>query len=162
MLTKPTELLGLAAGLVVWTGALFALRPGPVERATPVARAIMRAPHAALLVSAPATTPHAYPESTHVRGRVVDGDGNPVAGSAVIVCPLSLMSPPLPYAVVTDADGRFEVSGLAPGRYSFVAIHGQHPPGAVDAIPVFADESSPRLSSVEVEIVLDRDLVLEA
>ena len=77
-----------------------------------------------------------------VRGRVVDSQGQPVEGVAVIVRPFSLLTPPLPIGFVTDAEGRFSVSGLTPGRYTFVAIHGQHPPGAMEAVPVFAQEQS--------------------
>jgi len=155
MAFRAADLLGLFAGLTVWLCALVAVCPEPTQ---PQTLSVRREIPPIVFISA---SGH-QPESTTIRGRVVDSEGQPVAGSAIIVCPFSLFMPPIPGGLLTDAEGRFELSGLAPGRYSLVAIHGQYPPGAVAAIPVFAEKETPRLSSVEVEIVLDRDLVLEA
>ena len=50
-------------------------------------------------------------------GRVVDPDGRPVANAEVIVSG----STAAPLRVRTNADGRFELAGLADGRYSVIA-----------------------------------------
>ena len=52
-----------------------------------------------------------------VSGRVTDPDGRPIAGASVRISPPdgSAGGPP---AAVTDAEGRWTVGGLAPGRFS--------------------------------------------
>ena len=62
-----------------------------------------------------------------ISGVVLDDDGDPLAGVQIIA-----MAPgfqrrkhtliPGPMAV-TDADGRYRLNGLAPGRYTLVAVH---------------------------------------
>jgi outer membrane cobalamin receptor len=54
---------------------------------------------------------------THIEGRVLDSQGQPVAGAYVIA--ISLTSAPA--ATVSDNTGRFRVDGLAEGRYDLTA-----------------------------------------
>ena len=53
-----------------------------------------------------------------LNGRVVDPDGRAVANAELIVSG----STAAPLRARTDADGRFDLSNLEPGRYSIVAI----------------------------------------
>lgn len=87
---------------------------------------------------------------TEVTGRVVDAAGQPVPGAAVVASSVDWppRGPVSNDGVTTDAAGRFRITNLAPGRYSFFAIRNGHPPGASTAV-VFA------LISRVVEIVLD-------
>ena len=89
---------------------------------------------------------------TVVTGRVVDDFGNPVAGVVVMPNTDSIVvqpADPTTDGVVTDAEGRFVIHGLAPGSYYFTAIHGHYPPGASRALPVDTD------GRTELELVLE-------
>ncbi len=136
MLSRTAEIVGLAAGLALWTSPWFAVEPSP-EPTTSVYATNPRA----VVTTSPVTVAAAdeSPFAGTVLGRVIDDLGFPVEGVAVFVRPLALTLPPVVGAFITDQLGRFKVSGLDPGRYSFVAIHGQHPPGTVSAVPVFPD-----------------------
>lgn len=69
---------------------------------------------------APLTPPHG---STVLRGRVVDIDGEPVASVSIYARTASA-----PAWVVTDADGRFELAGLAEGAVEVVVVAPGFPP----------------------------------
>jgi hypothetical protein len=134
MLTRTAEIVGLAAGIALWTSSWFTTETSPV----PTTSAHVAKPRAVVTTSpVTATSAGERPFAGTVLGRVIDDLGFPVEGVAVFVRPLALTLPPVVGAFITDQLGRFEVSGLDPGRYSFVAIHGHHPPGTVAAVPVF-------------------------
>jgi hypothetical protein len=59
-----------------------------------------------------------------IRGRLVDAVGRPVAEAAVMI--VESERPHEDIAALTGEDGRFELSGLAPGRYVILV----NPPGA--------------------------------
>ena len=57
-----------------------------------------------------------------IAGRVVDTDGAPLAGVQIFAAQLrgnDLL--PIGPAAITDADGRYRLGGIAPGKYAFVA-----------------------------------------
>ncbi len=139
MTSRFAELVGLAAGLVLWTAPLLLDRPIFATEPAHAAR------NGRLLDTTPVRGISPSEEERFegtVIGQVTDDRGNPIEQVAVFVRPLALTMPPVVEAFTTDVDGRFRVSGLPPGRYSFVAIHGHHPPGAMEAVPVFPESSS--------------------
>ena len=89
-------------------------------------------------------TPDRTPE---IRGRIVDGDGNAVAGAAV-----HLISPRPPYEVVrdttSDAAGQFSFAKVGTGRLRVVADH--DPDGVVSSADLHAGDGE----STEVTLVL--------
>ncbi len=138
-LVRSAELFALSAGLVLLAAPLV-VQPSATA---PAPRYQSR--RGTIFPQAP--TQNIAPRRTRadqflgtVLGTVTDDGGHPVAGVAVFVRPFALTLPPVVGAFITDAWGRFRVTGLAAGRYSFVAIHGQHPPGTIEAVPVFPDE----------------------
>ena len=142
MIPRPAELVGIAAGIALWSAALFG---GPSTQTTtaPVAssyRPVAAIPGVELAASS----------SQEVTGRVVDNDGHPIAGVMVFASPTRGPTGLVPDVDITDADGRFDFADLAPGRYSFVALHGEHPPGSMEAVPVYSG------ATAELEIVLDQ------
>ena len=179
MLSRTAEIVGLAAGLALWTSPWFNTEPSP-EPTISVSAARPRAVATTSPVVASAADER--PFAGTVLGRVIDELGFPVEGVAVFVRPLALTLPPVVGAFITDQLGRFEVTGLDPGRYSLVAIHGHHPPGSVTAVPVFPDSpGTPQLCAAEsapgapvtgahwqasgcvaVDIVLDLHNILDA
>ncbi len=97
-----------------------------------------------------ATAPCAS-NDTHVVGEVVDREGHGVAGATVIARPIA-MPVALGLAarsvhVVTDGSGHFQITGLPPGTYWFIALHSAYPVGSSPAVPV--------VDRLEVAIRLD-------
>jgi hypothetical protein len=91
--------------------------------------------------------------ATQVVGAVVDREGRGVGGATVIARPVAM-----PVAIglatrtfqaITDAAGRFQMNGLPPGTYWFIALHAAHGTavGSSPAVPV--------VDRVEVAIRLD-------
>jgi hypothetical protein len=66
-----------------------------------------------------------------IEGRVLDPEGQPVAGATVLATdsPRSIRSELKPFAVTTDADGRYRTWQCAPGRWYVVAVKPGHGPG---------------------------------
>ncbi len=56
-------------------------------------------------------------QAAGLSGRVLDPDGRPVAGAELIISGATAA----PLRARADADGQFELAGLAPGRYTVVA-----------------------------------------
>jgi len=89
-----------------------------------------------------------------VEGAVVDREGAGVAGATVIARPVGL---PVTLGVaarifetVTDHRGRFQLDGLPPGSYWFVALHAEAA-GSSPAIPV--------TGAIQIAIRLDDEQV---
>lgn len=75
------------------------------------------------------------PAGALVRGRVTSKvDGKPIAGAQVVAGDPSSAAPGA--AAVTDAEGRFEVKGIAPGRTSLRVHHPDFRPEVVSGIVV--------------------------
>ena len=157
-LGRSAEFLALAAGLALWLALLVEpakLAPSPIQGARTSTLDLPAGP------IEEGARPGEFLGT--VLGTVTDSTGDPVEGVAVFVRPLAMTLPPVVGAFITDALGRFRVTGLAAGRYSFVAIHGHHPPGALEAVPVFPDEIAVAATGcVEVDIVLDLHNVQDA
>ena len=92
--------------------------------------------------------------AAQVEGAVVDREGVGVAGATVIARPVGL---PVTLGVaarvfetVTDQRGRFQLDGLPPGTYWFVALHATAA-GSSPAIPV--------VDRIEIAIRLDDEQV---
>jgi hypothetical protein len=66
-----------------------------------------------------------------IEGIVTDAGGFPAASFAVAAIPLPLRPdrPDLNKSVLTDAEGRFSLSGIAPGRYEVLALRSFDPTG---------------------------------
>ncbi len=87
-------------------------------------------------------------ESGTIEGSVVDESGSPVRGAAIFVRdeegrPLERVS-----FVTTDAGGKFEVAGLAPGSYLISA----RSPSLVNPVRIGADVQSGKTSKVELQL----------
>lgn len=98
-------------------------------------------------------------ESIRIKGRVVDANGDPVAGVMVVVRPFAdtlqhivSVSTAARDDAFTDAAGQFELSEMIPGNYSVMALHGNHPPGIAKLVVSEAGSAK----GTSVEIVLDR------
>lgn len=81
-----------------------------------------------------------------IAGRVVDAAGLPVYGVAITIS--SSTHPTSDLATLTNADGRFRLSGLEPGSYGLSAHRRGQPVGGAQA------EVQPGRQA-EVEILLD-------
>jgi carboxypeptidase family protein len=92
-----------------------------------------------------------------VAGVVSGPDRKPVEGAVVRIEPeavrIGKRGRPLP-GEVTDARGRFEMTGLDPGAYRLVAIHRDFAPATVSGLSVTADEES------KASVVLERGAAL--
>ena len=92
--------------------------------------------------------------SAQVEGAVVDKDGAGVAGATVIArpvgLPVTLGVAARAFETITDHRGRFQLHGLPPGTYWFVAFHASAA-GSSPAIPV--------VDQVEIAIRLDDEQV---
>lgn len=95
---------------------------------------------AALGLAGPAAAGAGAQATGTVQGRVVTGDGRPVAGAAVTLVPLESQAPAV--ETTTDDAGRFRGGELAPGLYSVSAGRAElgdqifrvlvHPAGSVE------------------------------
>ncbi len=115
------------------------------------ARAQLHAAPGRATTVAPAAT--ARETATQVLGEVLDREGRGVGGATVIARPVAM-----PVAIglatrtfqaITDAAGRFQMNGLPPGTYWFIALHAAHGTavGSSPAVPV--------VDRVEIAIRLD-------
>jgi len=103
----------------------------------------------------PAPSHATHGAAVEVTGWVLDAGGQPVPGAMVVASSMDDAAsalPPSQGGVLTDRDGHFVLSRVAPGRYSVVAIHGDHPPG----MGILVVAASDRAAHLRVEIVLDR------
>jgi vitamin B12 transporter len=90
-----------------------------------------------------------------LNGRVLDPDGRAVANAELIVSGPTAA----PLRVRTDADGRFDVSSLEPGRYSIVAIA----PGLVSDAQSIDLTSAPATLDIALHLsALNETLVVSA
>lgn len=66
-----------------------------------------------------------------IEGRVVDADGNPVAGARVLSTDhtLTMAMQTDPFAVTTDANGQFRTGQVKPGPWFLIATAKGHAPG---------------------------------
>jgi protocatechuate 3,4-dioxygenase beta subunit len=113
MLDRAT--LTAMAAVAIW----LATRTG--DAAPPCSRAALPPP----IVAAPVAD-----YATVVTGAVLDPEGHGIAGARV----LARVAEDEPWfgerAAITDATGHFELLGLPPGRYAFVALHADTPGGS--------------------------------
>ena len=142
--SRAAEWLGIAAGLAIWTACFVAIGAA-ADGATPgTASAASRGPSVAL---DPMFVRDNHP-AAGVRGVVVDAAGDPVSGAVVFVYRASTAAGVDSRGVVTDTRGRFAVSDLEPGHYTFVTVHQREASGERSDVAVFARRT-------QVEIVLD-------
>ena len=91
---------------------------------------------------------------THVEGRVLDSQGQPVAGATVIAVGLAST----PAAAVSDGTGRFRIDGLAAGRYDLTAsapgLHGEARAVAVGSTSTEPLEITMRISAMTESLVV--------
>ncbi len=77
----------------------------------------------------------------HISGRVVDGDGAPVAGAQVTAHPDGMSEwNSASGQATTDASGRFSVEGLDPGRHTVVAQHTGYASANLDPVAAGATD----------------------
>lgn len=138
MITRIAEWAGIVAGIGLFAAGIVAAG-GASQQPDEQAAARMTDPLFVRDVSA---------EPVSVTGRVVDATGTPVSGVEVFVYRRSQLTASRERAV-TGLDGRFAVRNLAPGRYTFVALHGEQPSGSRENVAVFAEPD-------DLEIVLDQ------
>jgi hypothetical protein len=71
-----------------------------------------------------------------ITGTVRDSEQQAVAGATVMLSPESFGGGGLPLSdrevAVSDGNGRFTISGLAPGRYQAIAMNGEDRRGTMD------------------------------
>ncbi|MCA9675936.1 MAG: carboxypeptidase regulatory-like domain-containing protein [Kofleriaceae bacterium] len=129
-----------------------------VAAATLFARDTFGAPaglHAPALRDALAPVPErlaAAAAATQVVGQVLDRCGVGVEGATVIARPVAVPVTTLGVAartfqVITDPAGRFQLAGMPPGTYWFIALHGADAVGSSPPLPV--------IDHIEVAIRLD-------
>lgn len=125
------------------------------------AQTLSKAPHQHMRMAAEEALAlaDASGDIVRVQGRVVDANGDPVAGVMVVVRPFAdslqqimVSSTEARDDAVTDATGQFVLSEMVPGNYSVVALHGNHPPGL--ARLVVSEDDCPNRTAIK--IVLDR------
>src|SRR5689334_20076325 len=103
------------------------------------------------LAAAPAAqAPAATTRPSQVEGSVVDREGTGVVGATVVARQVLSMGTVQTYETVTGPEGHFQLDGLPPGTYWFVAFHGDYPTGTSPAVPV--------VDEIEIAIQLDDDL----
>ncbi len=81
-----------------------------------------------------------------IKGQVVDGIGQPVAGAAIFVHHESGQAVHRTTPHASSSDGKFAYQGLGPGLYSVTVRHGEDRAGAAQAVRV--------LSETETEVTL--------
>jgi protocatechuate 3,4-dioxygenase beta subunit len=95
-------------------------------------------------------------EGGTVTGTVVDKDGKPIAGARVMTMPIedyatfgsapSGREPPLYYGMaMTDKDGRFSLSGIPFGKYTFSAMGEQYLPANSKELTVAEGQTTPEV-----------------
>ncbi|MGE5323067.1 MAG: carboxypeptidase regulatory-like domain-containing protein [Actinomycetota bacterium] len=95
---------------------------------------------AAMLLS---QTPATAPQTCTVSGQVVRADsGEPLKSARVVLVENKQSEKPHTYRAVSDGNGHFSITGIAPGRYRFAATHNGfvpqqfRPEGASTAAPL--------------------------
>jgi len=96
----------------------------------------------------------ALAQDAALRGRVVNPDGHPVAGAAIVVQGPTAS----PQSTLSDATGTFEVTALAPGRYT---VHASAPGLGAPVQEVVIESGTPvdvalalRLAAVDEHLVV--------
>ena len=106
------------------------------------------------------TSVHRVWEGSTLQGRVVDGEGRPLAEVAVRSSPAEPglvdaaatdMPPPAVVDSRSDDDGRFELRGLMPGRHRIVARPSEFGPQSVDGVEVVVSTGA-ALAEVELRV----------
>ncbi|MCH9686051.1 MAG: carboxypeptidase regulatory-like domain-containing protein [Deltaproteobacteria bacterium] len=120
-------LIGLVVYLLIGRGE----PPQPTIAVTEVSDTTTTAP-------TPKTTRSSSPEEvtvvTHALRGQVEAQGKPVAGAVVTVVDAEADQDVLPRTVLTDAQGRFELSSLAAGRYAVSATASGHLPAVLRGV----------------------------
>ncbi len=151
-MNRIAELIGITAGLIIWTAALHAAFTNTPLAPASQPRAATSSPESSQPMNVTKPLIPIKGDSLSVIGRVVDLDGNPVQGVSVFLREAKpTVSPEGKYQpVVTDRLGWFQFFNLNPGRYAFVAIQGHQQLSGVEIIPMLT-----HTSRLHVRIVLD-------
>ena len=105
----------------------------------------------AVLALSPALALAVGEQLGRIKGRVIDDQGQPVAGATVTVEGAALIGEPR--QVKTDARGRFLIQRLAPGPYQVKVVVGEEQPLLRNASVQAGDTASLRIKTTEVEVM---------
>lgn len=150
---RPLVIVGT---LIILIGAGLWLRPRPRAPDGEYAEGPKRArPLGA--VSRPASEPAPAGDAT-IEGRVLDPDGKPATKARVLALRqrdrdelMTAGRAPLPKGAPADAEGRFQITGLAPGRYNVAATA----PGLTGAFASGVSVKSGQGTTIELRLRRD-------
>ena len=104
------------------------------------------------------------PQFGAIEGRVLDTQGNPIAGAKVDTYPLDrpdASAPPITYVAYTDEKGRFFLDGVLPGRHMvYASKEDQGYPDTFFAFFVADPEAVPKVSVSDKQVTQGVDIRL--